>query len=487
MSTRLPSLRTIYLVLLAVSLPSTVSGQSPPGCEGQGASPPAWFSTPPEPPPAVYQAEARSGGCSTAEKAQKVAARVASWLLVREKSWQAVLEEVRVTRRQTDVGPGGDLQQQLQVVEHAVTRKILRRSWVHRQATRWTGDGRAEHFLVVRADTAALRSVAAEELQRYLSDRQTALAAGEARPSDDELRWTTLDSDPEAAADAGSTDGGSSRSRSTLSGLLGFKEGPPLKQFVLSWQAEPMADSLTLDRLPQEAQLGLRLIPPASGWYAALGGRYARGPDRQFGTDELAGTVALSDQQAFEAGVLAGAPRQLVPVYGGVRYRWYSTAAGGGRVRDREAALGYLGLGYPPFTELKETRIRNLWAQAGLVPHLTSLRAGGRVVLVTLPGTSVHTVFRFGTGVREVDSADNLALPWDDDRLFVSQVVASGGLELRWGGSVGVFALIRLDRSELTRASKLEAEEYAHLFRSFETVSQAETETGVRLGLRLAF
>lgn len=485
---------TLLLLCLWALTRATSAGaqEGEPGslrCTGSGAQAPAWYTEPPKPPADAYQAEARSGGCEHATTAQQVAARLASWLLVYQKSPRAVLEEIELRRRVTaQAGAWSRLQREFEVVERAVARKVLTRSWVDRQETRWTEDGEVEHFLVVRADTAALREAAAEELEAYFQNPDAYLAEGRREFSDRELRWASL------------TDSRGVHRIVPTTGSPGAVHGsraqisvpPPLKRVVLSWRTDPtvVADSLSLMDRPQRATAGVTLTQSESPWRLAVGGEFVRPRDRELPVSGQGGTLRISDVRELAAYGLLAVPRQLVPVYAGYRSRKHILHPLGRESElERTDRSLVLGLGVPPFTELRAGVVRNAYLQTALWPKLLSLEAGTRVQVAHLPGASVNGLLGVSLGFSKLADAEVLGVanPSRQGEVYLDKFGTEAGLELFFGDAVGVFALWEYETSELALLPERDDDEYGLLFGSTRSLGEEAARSSLSAGLRLSF
>lgn len=460
-------------------------------CPGRGvAEPPAWYTKPRTPPPDAYQAEARSGGCADAEVAQQVAARLASWLLVYQKSPRAVLEEIELRRRAlSEAGAWDRRRREFKVVERALARKVLTRSWVHRQETRWTGKGSAEHFLVVRADTAALREAAAEELKAYFEDTDAYLAEGRRDFADRELRWASL---AEARGDQGSVPTRQSRpAPSRYRAGVSLPPPPPFKRVVLSWRTDPAVrfDSLPVTKWPQRGLFGITLSQPRSRWRLAVGAEHARLRDQELPLSGPEGSVRVTEARGLSAYGLLAVPRQLVPVYAGYRSWEYTLHPPGlekGLERNDRALV--LGLGFPPFTELAEGALRNAYLEAGLWPKLLSLDAGTRFRVADLPGASLNGVLGVSLGFSNLSDAEALGVtgPFGEGDVYLDRFGTETGLELSFGNAAGVFALWEYEASELNLLPEADGGEYDLLFGSTRSLSEEADRSSLSVGLRLS-
>lgn len=445
-----------------------LTAQEPSVCSGEGAQAPGWYAEPPTPPAGVYQAEARSGGCDDAASAQKVAARLASWLLVHERSRQALMEQV--LRRQQRTERGGDLRrsQTARIVERATLKKVLERSWVVRQETRWTEAGKAEHFLVARADTAALRSVAGEAVRTDLPD--TELAAVDARRS----------GGPEYASQRTSA-------RPSLADVLErvSSPGPPLRRLVLSWETKAAGRDLAFMDRPQRAVAGLRLTAQQASNYAALGFAFRQRRPRTYLLSQDAGDVHVGQSRTAEVGVLFGVLGQAVPLYGGYRYRWFESGSWDGPSQpDRDTEAGFLGLGVPPFAELASGRLRSLYLQAAAAPRLTGLGGGGRVTVARLPGSAL--LLRLAGRVERVDLGPASASRGEVHR-YLDRTEAEAGLELELGRTISLAALGRLTEAEVRGLGSALEPAYNLLFADLPKLSPTERDATLRVGVRLVF
>lgn len=473
-----PIVVRILPVLLILGIPSLVRGQEPPTCSGRGATAPSWYTEPPGPPAGVYQAAARSGGCEDAQTAQKVAARLASWLLLHERSRQALVEQTLRRRRQSEAGGRRTLSQTARVVERSTLRKVLERSRVHRQATRWTENGKAEHFLVLRADTAALKQAIPEQRTRLETSKP--VKTDDLRPSEADLSWVRL---PASGAAWGRREGSPQGSRGSA---------VPLRRVVLSWETKPSVprDTVPFFERPQRTAVGVMLTSSDSPRLVAVGAEFRREPPLNLTLDAAGGGLRLRDSRLLGAYGLLALPGQAVPVYAGYRHRSYEVVPtdSESEIVKREERAVVLGLGVPPFTELELTGIRNAYLEAAVWTKFLSLAGGGRVTLVQVPGGRLNGLLEVGLALRHLGEdalLGNESVPRDGE-VYLDQARIQTGLELELGGTLGVFGTWQAREATPKILLDRDGGSYGILVRSVRKIGPASTDHRFRLGLRLS-
>lgn len=482
----------LLLVGLSLAIAPQASGQAVSGCPGKGVKAPEWFTTPPTPPRGVYQAEARSGPCRDAETAQKAAIRLAAWLLVHEKSAVLLLEETQVQYRLTrEEDEEGHLFQDYALVERAIAGKVLERSWVHAQDTYWTADGLAEHFVVLRADTSAVRQVAADELAAYFGDPEAYVseAKKDAGFSEGELEWLPLPSSEELDK------AGDRRAREV--GVVGAPRdpgGPRLRRVVLSWQVaseegfDPGSPAL-FDRA-YEARIGLNLARSEAKVDVALAGEFRHGAQPRFSLAGRQAGLSLERDEALTAYFLVGPRRPPLPVYGGFRVRSFATVFDEtGRRMEESSEEVLLGVGYPRFTERAGAGVENLYLEAVVWPKLRVLEAGAKLEVLPVLSAFLVTgveVIPLGEGalVRPPERGERSA---PGDRFLLARTELQGGLELVFFDRFRPFVAGHLRSAQVVFAEEHELFPYVHLFRAFDDLSREELDVGMDLGVRLAF
>jgi hypothetical protein len=356
-----------------------------PACVGRGVEAPEWFREPPQPPPGVFQAEARSGGCTDADQALKAAARAAAWQLAQAASSRIVVEETRSSHRLTRFGGDTQVRVEAEVIESAVAAKILERRWVYRQDTFWTVDGLVEHFLVVRADSTAIRDLVQDP--------------GAVQPGPSVAGY------PDRFADAGWESPGafsrramegervSDRDRASSRGLREVGRGarPGFRRVVAAWHValgEPTTADAPIGDRAQRLVAGITLMPASSGANLALGVELATEPAWQVTALTGGGELVRAEREGG-AYLLIGAPRS-VALYGGARYQDFVVGRDGLGVPVRaERVVGVVGLGFPLFVERSNTAVMNAFAEAVVSPKLDAARIGAVARILDLPGVDV--------------------------------------------------------------------------------------------------
>ena len=486
---------SVLVGLVILALPA--SGQERPVCVGKGAAAPDWFERPPPAPPGTYQTEARSGGCRDAEAAQKVAARTAAWRLAHLMSAPVLVEELLTVRRRIGARTYRREEEEVELVQRALAGKILTSGWaVHRQETRWTAEGLAEHFVIVRADSAGIRDLAAEELRTYLSGSP----GGGANVIDLEdvpdtaLRWVEeprRNQTSEETVTAHTSGGRTERTRGKSRRLSQppTEQGALVPTLVLAGTVR-LLDSAGINRLGLErAAASLDLLSSGAGAALVVAGAYSRGRARTFTLVEVPTTVELRESTTM-AGFLLFAFKGWPAFYGGYRYRRSETLRPDvGRVITRTEPRFVAGIGVPLFTERTGQKVTNAYVEFGLskaAPAFREVRAGVKGEIVAVPGLALRGFLLGEAGVTALGLATSLAPEFlgrrdpPETQILARKLGLEAGVELTVAGAVSVVVTSRYAAYRLLIGSGADLAEYA---RVSEDVYELDFVAGLRLAL----
>jgi len=391
---------------------------------GRGASAPAWFEHPPEPPQGILQGTGRSGGCTTAEVSQVVAARVAAFQLVNIAS-RAMLTQ-RITSRQYRTGSAstGRLDDQVEVLTRALAGKVLTRARIFAQATSWNSRGEAETYVILRADSNDVKELAASEIERLLRYGAPQIDA-----------WPA----PRRAAEPEPVQPVRTSNVPTL--VLGFRT-----------QLSPGAsvDSIPLEHRQHSATVSANLLPSRAGLEILIAAEHRAEETAEFARP-LSEVVALSRPTSMSGYLLAG--RGALAVYTGYRRDSWTVRRGTSAMSlegGTEAVV--VGLGIPPFTEVRGSRF-NAFVDGAVGHRLSELRAGMNAQLFSLGGfVSLHSVLEGSLTLTRLADATFPGLQVSaspSDQLVARVLRAEGGLELRIARTVSAFGGWRYTQSHL--------------------------------------
>jgi hypothetical protein len=383
--------------------------------------------------------------------------------------------------------PTNDLEQIVEVVEQAVAAKVLERSVIYRQATAWTPKGQAEHFVLLRADTGAVRELALGELMRYARPSGGETGGGidlEQLPGR-EITW--LDLPPNRRAGSGSgipepgTEAPESRHRA---------EGPslPVRRLVLSWLA-PMSDSaepITTEwwAKPREAALGLNLAPSSANAGLVLGGIYRTEAGTRHTLQSGAGSIQVSAERELTGLLFLGA------VYAGYRETRLRAERGalriGAPVTERALLVGF---GLPIITERSRAHLTNLYVEAVLWPRFASGRAGLRWSAFGDGGLGLFAFAEAGEDITLLGSPQVLVpdLGLSAEQLWHRRVTAASGVEIGAGQTARLMLGWRLAIAQLGTLTGRPEPRYVVAFRPLKPVSTSQRTLGLEAGLRFAF
>lgn len=466
-------------------------------CAGRGAAAPDWFERPPAPFPGTYQAEARSGGCPDAETAQKVAARTAAWRLAHLLSGPVLIEDLQRRWQKIGTGTRGREEQHVELVQRALAGRILADGWtVYRQLTRWTPEGLAEHFMIVRVDSAKIRELTEEELRTYVSQLREpggGLIDLEAI-SDSALEWVEVPRDsPQRrspvvvrAVGPGSV---SIWDRPTAAAPGPREQPSPVPRLVLAGALRFVESAGTTELRLERASASLDLLPVGVAAALVLAGTYDRDDGRVFGLLELPGTMGIGASETM-AGFLLVAFHGWPPLYGGVRQGRREVARADLRLRVNQTDPAFfVGLGVPLFTQWDRGPVQNAYVEMALgggEPAVRHLGAGLRGELASAPGVALRALLTGEAAFTPLGPAGALVPEfvrrWDppETQLLVRALGAEGGLEITIAGVVSVLGTARFVAHRLLMGSGSDLAEY-------DRVADDLHEIGFATGVRLAF
>lgn len=469
-------------VLLAVS---PLQAQES-ACPGEGAEAPQWYTEPSPPPEGRYQAEARSGGCPDAATAQEVAGRLASWLLLHQRSRRALLEQMSRTWTRLDGGDRQTVRQEVRSTEQALLEKILERSWVHRHDTRWTEEGLAEHFIILQADTTALREGTGDALARVVASGEQTLPKGSVHP--DAYTWVQLDDQRSPNRNDRPDDG------DDLDQAVENPGGPRnISRFVLDWQVAPMGggEVRTLFDRPQQVRAGLSLAGAASGWTVVLGGGFQTYPSTSLGIRGADASFGMEERVRTSLRMMVKLPGSAVPVYGGVTH--VSARAGpigaterGDGLKRSGSTRGTFGIGIPLIAELQDGWLRNLNLEADLAPNLERLEVGGRTRVAEGLGVDLNLRFRIARSLDRsgITATIGRAIPVVRGAVRISRWAGELGAELTLGETAGISVGWAAATLEPRLLSNSEAKGWLQLFRDAWSLGDRFTRSRLQIGVR---
>jgi hypothetical protein len=414
-----------------------------------------------------------------------VAFRTAASLLALT-SRRLVIETSRSMSRLTGL-PTNDLEQIVEVVEQAVAGKVLERSVIVQQTTVWTSRGQAEHFVLLRADTGAVRELALSELMRYAGPASVEAGGGvdlERLPGR-EITWLDVPANRPASSRVRIPELGAERP-----GRRQGAAGPalPVRRLVVSWLAAlpDSAAALTTDwwAKPREAAVGLNLAPGATNAGLVLGGVLRTAGGSPHALQGGAGWIQVSAAQEVTGLFFVGA------VYTGYRETHVKAERLPLRISAPVTQRALLvGLGLPTVTERAGARLTNLYLEAVLWPRLESGRAGIRWSALGDGSLGVFAFAEVGEDIMPLGSSQVLVPErrLAAEQLWQRRVTGASGIEVGLGQTARLVVGWRLAVADLGTLTARPEPRYVVAFRPLKPVAASQRTLGLEAGLRFAF